>query len=130
MIECKRIGDLSFKKATYICEEPKHPAYHINYYYPNSYYGREDDYDKVGEFYIEKHNDAFKIHESCFKSPETSIAIAAFLYRNDDEEYEFRYIADRPVKYLNFLNEDIFKALVAHGFRQLNPEWYKNDENE
>lgn len=42
----KRIGDLEFAPASYLLPKekwPENPFWHIDYWYPNGYYGREFD---------------------------------------------------------------------------------------
>lgn len=125
MIKSKRIGDLAFNKATYIGKEPKNPSYHIDCYYPNDYYGKEEEFTKIdNEFYVNPKYPNYKIHENCFKHKEISIAIASFAYDKKEEYYEFGYISDRPLRYVNIHNERIFKELIKYGFKQLNPFWY------
>ena len=47
MIEKKRIEDLEFRPASYLLPKekyPKNPSYDINYWYPNGYYGRDEEF--------------------------------------------------------------------------------------
>ena len=119
----KRIGDLEFRKATYLCDEPENPSYHINCYLSNDYYGKEGEFIKIdNEFYINPKYPNYKIHKNCFKNPEISLAIASFVYCKDC--YKFEYIGDRPLTHINIHNERIFKELIEYGFKQLNSSWY------
>ena len=66
-IKSKRIGNLMFRKATYLGEEPEFPSWHIDFFYPNPRYGKE----------------------SCY-------AIAHFT-RDNECYYELGFIRDRPL---------------------------------
>ena len=125
----KRVGNLSISVATYLCEAPEHPSYHINMWYPNGYYGREDEYEyhEDGEYYTKK-DDTFgyvRISKDCFSHPESSFAIASF---NSDKEgyYELSYIGSRPIEYLK-TEEEIrnFRELVKYGNEKLNGKSYE-----
>lgn len=119
----KRIGNLEFSPATYLLpkeEWPKHPAWHIDYWYPNAYYGRESEFEKDKDWYIDnRFGIKCRIHKDCFKSPECCMAIAAFEYNEHEECYEFEFVGDRP---LNITKEEkeIFWDLIKYGFEQLN----------
>lgn len=131
-IKNKRIGDLSFSKASYLCTEPEFPAYHINYHYPNDFYGKEKDFIKLDdEFYEypESHakNSHFRIHKSMFKHPECSLAIAAFRYDKESKEYTLEYVCDRPLTYIKRYNIQDFHELISYGFKHLNPKWYEEN---
>ena len=39
-IESLRIGNVCFRKATYLGNEPEFPSWHIYFFYPNPYYGK------------------------------------------------------------------------------------------
>lgn len=131
-IESKRIGNLSFSKASYLCKVPENPAYHINYHYPNSYYGKEKEFIKFdNEFYVYPDSPTtgnyFKVHKSVFKNPECQLAIAAFRYDNSSNSYNLEYVNDRPLTYINNKNFEDFQELLKYGFKQLNPIWYEDD---
>lgn len=125
----KRIGNLSISVATYLCETPERPSYHINMWYPNSYYGREDEfvYHENGEYYTKK-DDTFgcvRISKGCFSHPETSFAIASF---DADKEgyYELKYVGSRPIEYLKTEEETRnFNELVKYGNEKLNGKSYE-----
>ena len=130
--EPKRIENLEFKRATYLLPEdewPEHPSYHINYWYPNQYYGREDDFDKSedGHWYLYKNPEPwqchFRIHESCFKNPESCFAVASFDYDKHEGYYELRFVGDRPLS-LTKEEREIFWELIKYGDETLN----KNEE--
>ena len=124
-IESKRIGNLMFRKATYLGEEPEFPAWHIDFFYPNPYYGKENEYIKEGDYYIkDKSSSYYRIHKDCFKRKESCYSIASF--RRDEEGfYELSFIGDRP---LGFNEKDMkdFWELVKYGYKELN----KLSENE
>lgn len=115
-----RINNLSFNKATYLCEPPEHIGYHIDKWEPNGYYQKESEFTKIdSDFYCYPDYPCFKVHKSCFKYPETSYTIASFSYNNHEGCYELKFIDDRPMN----LNEDerkIFWELLDFGFKFLN----------
>ena len=119
----KKIGNLEFRKASYLLpKEPENPAYHIDYWYPNGYYGKESNYVKVDEdWYCYPDNHNCRIHKDCFKNPLSAMAIGSFNYK--DGCYEFSFIGERPVR-LTLKERDDFWELIKYGFKQLN----KNDE--
>jgi hypothetical protein len=115
-----RIGNLEFRKATYLCEEPEHPSYHIDYWYPNADYGTEKEYniDETGEWYY-KEDFSCRKHKSCFKYPESCFAIASFDYDKHEDFYELHFIGDRP-KCLSEKEREIFWELFLYGNEALN----------
>ena len=93
MIEKKRIGNLEFRPATYLLPKDKWPekgAWNIDYWYPNGYYGRESEYIKEGDWYINPKFSFGRIHKDCFKNPQSCMAIASFEYC--DGYYELRFV--------------------------------------
>ena len=126
MIENKRIGNLSFSQATYLLpknEWTENPSYHINYHYPNAYYGKENEFIKEGDWYLYPDNQHCRVHKDCFKNPQSCMAIASF---DCDKEryYELSFVGDRPLS-INEKEREIFWELVEYGYKQLN----KTDEN-
>ena len=123
MIEKKRIGNLEFAPASYLLPKekwPKNPSWHINFWYPNGYYGRESKFEKEGDWYIDnRYGLKCRIHKDCFKNPESCMAIASFDY--DDGYYELRYISDRPLS-LTKEEREIFWTLIEYGYKCLNKE--------
>lgn len=114
-----RLGNLELRKASYICEEPKHPSYHINKWEPNKHYKQERKYIKDGEFYRPKNSEYnYRIHKNCFKNPETCYSIASF-DRDKEGFYELRFICDRPLN-LNEEEKEIFWKLISIGDDILN----------
>lgn len=118
-IKSKRIGNLMFRKATYLGEEPEFPSWHIDFFYPNPYYGKESEYTKEGDFYVDI-NSPYRIrrHKSCFKHKESCYSIASFT-RDKEGFYELSFIGDRPLN----LNEEEMKTfwkLVKYGYNELN----------
>ena len=54
-IERKRIENLEFSPASYLLPKekwPENPSWHIDYWYPNGYYGRESEFIKEGDWYL------------------------------------------------------------------------------
>ena len=120
----KRIGNLEFRPASYLLPKdkwPEKPAYHIDIWYPNGYYGREKDFIEDGEFYLYPDMPNCRIHKDCFKSKESCMAIASFNYNEHEEFYELSFVGDRPIHYLDTpeLREDFFE-LIQYGNKVLN----------
>ena len=123
----KRIGNLELRRASYLLPEeeyPEHPSYHIDYWYPNCYYGKENEYIKDGDWYIYPDNSYCRVHKDCFKNPQSCFAIASFDY---DKEgfYELHFIGDRPL-HITEEERKIFWELIIFGDKELN----KKDEDE
>lgn len=115
----KRIENLSFQKATYLGEPPKHIGYQICKWEKNPDYNKESEYIKVdSEFYCYPDQPHFKKHKSCFKHPEYSYAIASFEY-NKEGYYELEFVGERPMN-LNEKERKIFWELLEYGFKTLN----------
>lgn len=128
MIEKKRIGNLEFTPASYLLPKdkwPKNPSWHIDYWYPNEYYGRESEYEKEGDWYRDPKLGFSRIHKSCFKNPESCFAIASFDYDEHEHFYEVHFILDRPITSLSSEEQIIFWELLKYGNKQLNKH---NDE--
>lgn len=118
----KRIGDLEFAPATYLLPEekwPKNPAWHINYYYANIYYGREDEFIKDGQWYLYPDNHHCRVHRDCFKHKQSCMAIGSFEYDKSEGVYEFSFVGDRPLS-LNENERKTFWELIEYGYKQLN----------
>ena len=119
-IKSKRIGNLMFRKATYLGEDPEFPSWHIDFFYPNPCYGKESEYIKDGDFYVKEINNHYPIryHKDCFKHKESCYAIAHFT-RDNEGYYEISFIGDRP---LSINEQDIkdFWELVRYGNEELN----------
>ena len=47
MIQSKRIGILEFREASYVGNKPPFVSYDIVKWYPNLYYGKENEYIKI-----------------------------------------------------------------------------------
>lgn len=128
MIEKKRIGDLEFRPATYLLPKdkwPKNPSWHIDFWYPNGYYGRESEFIKEGDWYLCPDNHHCRIHKDCFKHPQSCMAIASFNYNEHEGCYELEFVLDRPISLPKELR-DTFWELLEYGFNQLNQE--ENEE--
>ena len=130
MIKSKRIENLEFGPASYLLpkeEYPKNPAWHIDYWYPNGYYGRESEFIKEGDWYLYPDNPHCRVHKDCFKNPQSCMAIASFNYNNHEGCYELEFVGDRPIQ-LTKEERDIFWELLEYGFKQLNNQ--EEDEEE
>ena len=115
-----RIGNLMFRKATYLSKEPEFPSWHIDFLYPNPYYGKEKEYVKEGDYYVKDATNPFHIryHKSCFKHKESCYSVASF---NRDKEgfYELSFIEDRPLS-LNGKDLDDLWKIIKYGSKELN----------
>ena len=123
-IKEKRIGNLMFRKATYLGNEPDIPDWDIDYYYPNIYYGKEKDFikdDRSPDFYLYPNSHNARIHKDCFKHKEACFTIACFVYDKHEGFYNIKFIGDRP---MNLTEEEwmIFRKLLKYGNEVLNTE--------
>lgn len=112
-----KAGTVRLAKSTYLMEEPEHPGLSIELWLDNPDYGKENEYTKVGEFYIDPKYPYWRKHKSCFAHPTFCIVIASFDY--DKDRYNLEFIGDR-IKYLDKKQKKIFLALVARGYKILN----------
>ena len=138
MIQNKRIENLEFGPASYLLpkeEYPKHPAWHIDYWYPNIYYGKESEYVhpiingiEQTDWYVSPSNSFGRIHKDCFKNPESCMAIASFNYNSHEGYYELEFVGDRPIQ-LTKEERDIFWELLEYGFKQLNNQEENEEES-
>ena len=115
----RRIRNLMFRKATYLGNEPEFPSWHIDFFYPNPDYGKEHEYTKEGDYYVDMNSSCkIRYHKNCFKHKESCYTIASFT-RDKEGYYELSFIGDRP---LNLNEEEIktFWKLVKYGYRELN----------
>lgn len=124
-VKSKRIGNFEFRKASYLCDEPRYPDYHIDYYYPNPLYGKEHSKDYIPsknkkDFYVYIGNPGgipIYSHKDCFKHKEACFTIASFC-RNADGSYNLSSIED---SLLSVKDEEIkdFWKIVKFGFSEL-----------
>lgn len=119
MIENKRINNLIFRPAIYLIKPPKNPAWTIDKYVPNEYYGNENKYIKEGNFYISPDTPNHKIHKNCFKNKEYCFSIASFEYNESKNIYELVLVGDRVLDLDNKEWLDYAK-LITYGNEQLN----------
>lgn len=131
-IKEKRIGELAFMHASYLCEAPEHPSWDIVMYYPNSYYGRDNEYPEDpndSNFRIYPDIPHCRVHKSCFKHKECNFVIAEFNYDSHESFYEVRFISDRPIEYLNTVElRETFAELLRYGNEQLNNRKEETEE--
>lgn len=127
MIESKRIEDLEFRPASYLLPEnkwPENPAYDIVLWYPNLYYGRDDEFPEDpsdNSYRLDPKYQNHRIHKSCFKYPESCFTIASFDYDSHENFYELHFCLDRPIEYLNTPEKrEIFWELIKYGDAHLN----------
>ena len=121
-----RIGNLEFRKASYLLEEPENPAYSIDMWIPNPHYGKELEYIKKGSQYYPKENSHYSIHESCFKYPECCYSLGSFEYDKHERYYEFHVCGDRPIDMPKECRDDFWK-LLEYGNKELNKVNYDRD---
>lgn len=119
----KKIKNLQIRRASYLGDEPEHPAYHIDKWEPNQYYKKEYLYIEDGDYYKLKEPEYsfMRIHKNCFKNKETCYAIASFEWDSHEKCYEFRFIGDRPLQ-LDKEEQIIFWKLIVLGYNTLNKE--------
>ncbi len=123
MIKSKRIGNIGFQQASYLLPKekwPEKPAWHIDYWYPNGYYGKESEFVKENEdwYHCPGHPNC-RIHKDCFKNAEVCMAIASFDY--NDGFYELHFVGDRPIN-LSKEERETFWELIQYGNTVLNKE--------
>ena len=130
--ESKRIKNLEFRRATYLLPEdqwPENPSYHIDYWYPNPYYGHDDDYPEdpsSPSFRLYPTYPNCRVHKDCFKNPESCFAIASFDY-DKEGYYELHFIGDRPLD-LTKEERETFWEIIEYGDKVLNKEEREEDE--
>jgi hypothetical protein len=111
----KRTGDLALVKAKNYKKQPK-DYYEIVHYQPNTYYGRENEFEKDGEFYYKDPEYSFcRIHESRFVNKESCYSIGIF--SKDEEGYDFRSVGNRIV-----LPDDewvVLGELIQHFYKKI-----------
>lgn len=117
-IESLRINNLQFRPATYLGNTPPFPSWRIDYFYPNALYGKENEFEKDGDFYVKRTPYSIRYHKSCFTSKESCFSVAAF-NRDNKGYYELSFIGDRPLN-LNKADFNDFMKLVKYGYRELN----------
>lgn len=125
-----RVNNLEFREASYLGYPPEHIGWDIILWEPNSYYGKESNFIRDGEYY-RPNNEQYsfvKIHKDCFKNPETCFVIASWKWDSREDCYDFEFCGDRPLRYLKDSDWTAFKELIDYGFKQLNPSWYETDD--
>ena len=122
-----RIGNLEFRKCSYLCEPPEHVGWEICKWEPNSYYGRESEFIKDGEYFKpnDEHYSFVSIHKDCFKNPECSYTVASWHWDMHEDCYDFEFCGDRPISNLTEEEWITFRRLIDFGFKQLNPWCYE-----
>lgn len=111
-----RIGNVAFCSAT---GWKGALYYEIVLYYPNGYYGRQDEYifDEVHQMYYKEDMPNCFIDGSCFKHEESCYTLAIF-EKDTEDEYFIRTCGKRPFE---ISPKDItdFVACVKYGFKFL-----------
>jgi len=78
----KRIGNIEIRELG----ENKTYSHEVVFWYPNKYYGHEDDYIRMGDFFKKPGESGWHIHKSCFNNPETCYVIAFILIPEDEDD--------------------------------------------
>ena len=114
-----RIKNLSFNPCGYLGDKPEKYSWAIDYWYPNPYYNKENDFIKEGDHYLYPDPPKCRVHKSCFKNKECRYTIATFDYDSHEDFYELHFCMDRPLS-LNDEERDIFWKLIKYGNDELN----------
>lgn len=116
----KRTGDLALVKAKTYGKQPK-DYYEIVHYQPNPYYGRENEFEKDGEFYYKDLEYSFhRIHVSRFVNKESCYSVGIFR-KTDDEGYDFHSVGNRIV-----LPDDewvVLGELIQHFYTKIDRDY-------
>ena len=113
-----------FRPTIYLGDTPSFPSWHIDYFYPNTLYGKESEFEKEGDFYVKRTPYPIKFHKSCFTSKKACFSVATF-NRDKERYYELSFIGKRPLN-LNKSDFNDFMKLVKYGDKELN-KLYKED---
>ena len=114
MKELFRCGNIAF------VERKGRELYHeIIMYYPNGYYGKQDEYlfDEVHQMYYKQDCPYCFIDPSCFKNEESSYTLAVFEPRKD-EDCNVRSIGKRPFE-ISPADITDFITCVKYGFNYI-----------
>jgi len=68
-------------------------------WFPNKYYGHEDEYVKYGNYYVPRNGESYNIHESCFKNKESCFTVASISIDDNPEI--------RPININNLTDDEI-----------------------
>ena len=101
-LKSKKIGNLEFKKASYLGREPMHPSYQIAIKLRNEYYYNKEKYPvdpNDSNYRIYPDVPHTRIHINCFKNKTYDLPIA-FFYYDKEGFYELRFCGARPIEYL------------------------------
>lgn len=83
-------------------------------WYPNSFYGKENDFIKIDdEQYQYKDSENCYVHKDCFKNPESCYVIA--FVEGSEEEPDLRTVGIRPWQ-LDEKDEQDFKQILKLNF--------------
>jgi len=117
-----RIGNIELRKSKSLRD-----VYYMEVvqYYPNEYYGREEEfiYDKEGHYYYSNGHPWWHISPNCFKYPESCMTICTFKV-NEDEELDTISVGSRPFN-LNEKDWVDYKKVVEFFYQM----YYHNDED-
>lgn len=105
-------------------EKENYKNLEINRYYPNSYYGRENDYntgDGTHYFSKKKSYKGILIHKSMFKEEELCYTIVTFIPNSKDiDKYgSIKYVYDNLESKLSLSQKRNLKKLIDRGYQYL-----------
>ena len=116
----KRIGNIGFRKSTYIGKEPEFPNYSIEYWEQNPLYGKIDEYEEDAfGMYIKPGNPTVRHSKGCFTCKETCFTLAFFEYDPHEPCWELRTVGNRPTGLKEDEITDFWK-IMEFGFEYLN----------
>jgi len=106
--------------------------YEIVKWYPNSYYGKEQEYVdkgwKVGEDFYRLNNTS--IHKNCFKNPESCYTVATLQYDDDERCCDMQTIGPRLLQLSKPERDDFFAVYEYAEDRIREEELNKKEEVE
>jgi len=119
MIEPTRIGDIAFRLAKSFGRNPRDYVDIIKWY-PNSYYGREDEFVKTdGGMYAPKDGGGWRVDPSCFKNPESCFTLATI---EIEEEPDVCSCGLRPFE-LSPKDDSDYRAIVKLAYQYAYQIW-------
>jgi len=123
-METNRIGKIEFRLTKSLGRNPRDYV-EIVFWYPNHYYGNEDQYKKDGEWYLPKEGPAaYRIHEGCFKNPESCYTLATIEIK---EEPDIISVGLRPFE-LAAKDRADFEAIVRLAYEYTINLWKEQND--
>ena len=100
--------------------------FEIVQYYPNPYYGRENEFVKNGDYYKDYRFINTSIHKSCFKNKESCYTVGYFIYdENNGESPDFKSVGSR-LSFNDITYQNDFFELINYFYD--NELWIENKE--